>query len=92
MYIAEFTYNSSVNRTTGLSSFEIVTSFKLRQPIDLVLIAHYHFRVSDSASAFTSHIHALHEKIRDKIIQINTDYKVSADLYHKLRIFNVVTM
>ena len=38
--MAEFAYNSSVNRTTYLSPFEIVTSFKPRQLIDLVFMAH----------------------------------------------------
>ena len=43
----------------------------------------------DSTSAFTSHVHALHEEIRDKIMKNNADYKASADLHHKLRTFNV---
>ena len=38
--MVEFAYNNSVNRTTCLSPFEIVTSFKLRQPIDLVPMTH----------------------------------------------------
>ena len=67
--MAEFAYNGSANRTTGLSPFEIVTGFKPRQLVDLILIAHHYFRVSDSASAFASHIRALHEKIREKIIK-----------------------
>ena len=54
--MAKFAYNSSANRTTGLSTFEVVTDFKLRQSIDLVPMAHHNSRVSDSASAFASHI------------------------------------
>jgi len=34
--MTEFAYNSSVNRTTCFSLFEIVTRFNSRQPIDLV--------------------------------------------------------
>ena len=60
--IAEFASNSSVNKTTSLTPFEIVNYFKSRQPINLVLTAHYHSRVSDSASAFTFHLRALREK------------------------------
>ena len=86
--MAEFAYNSFVNRTTCLSPFEIITGFKPNQLIDLVPMAH-HFRVSNSASAFTSHIHALHEEIRDKIMKNNADYKASADLRSILRTFNV---
>ena len=63
--MTEFAYNSSVNKTRCLGPFEIVISFKPKQPIDLVPIACYHFRVSDSASAFASHIHALHEEIKE---------------------------
>ena len=44
-------------------------------------MTHHHFRVSDSASAFASHIRTLHEKIRDKIMKNNVDYKVSANLH-----------
>ena len=89
--MAEFAYNGSANRTKGLSPFEIITGFKPkpRQLVDLILIAHHHFRVSDSASAFASHIRALHEKIREKIMKNNADYKASADLHHRLRTFNV---
>jgi len=87
--LTEFAYNGSVNRTTGLSPFEIVNGFKPRQPVDLILMAHHHSRVSDSASAFASHIRALHEDIREKIMKSNTDYKVSADLHRRLRTFNV---
>jgi len=67
--MAEFAYNGYVNRSTSLNPFEIVIGFKPKQPIDLILMAHPHSRVSDSASAFASHIRALHEEIREKIIK-----------------------
>ena len=35
--MAEFAYNSLVNRSTGLSPFEIVTGYRLKKPIDLPL-------------------------------------------------------
>ena len=87
--MAEFAYNSSVNRTIGLSPFEIVTCFKPRQLIDLIPISHHHYRVSDSVSAFASHIHALREEIREKTMKNNVDYKASMDLHRRLRTFNV---
>ena len=59
----EFAYNSSINRTTSLSPFEIVTDFKSRQAIELVPMAHHHSRVSNSVFAFVFHIRAFHEKI-----------------------------
>jgi len=49
-------------------------------------MAHHDFRVSGSAFVFTSHVRALHEKIRDKI---NVDYKGFVDLHRRLRTFNV---
>jgi len=75
--------------TTCLSPFEVVTGFKPKQLIDLVPIAHHYSRVPDYASAFTSHMGALHEEIREKIIKNNVDYKTSADLHHRLRTFNI---
>ena len=87
--MTEFAYNSSINRTTCLSLFEVVTDFKPRQPIDLVHMAHHHSRVSDSASTFASHLHALHEEIREKIMKNNADYKAYADVHRRLRVFNV---
>ena len=52
-------------------------------------MAHQYYRVLDSASVFTSHIRALHEEIRDKIMKNNVDYKSSADLHYRLRTFNI---
>ena len=51
-------------------------------------MAHYHSRISDSATAFASHICTLHEKIRKKIMKNNADYKASATLHHRLSTFN----
>ena len=51
-------------------------------------MSHHHSRVSDSASALASHIRALHEEIREKIMKNNADYKASADLHRRLT-FNV---
>ena len=87
--MAEFAYNRFVNRTTGLNPFEIVNGIKPRQPVDLIPMAHHHSRVSYSASAFASHIRALHEKIREKIMKNNVDYKASADLHRRLKTFSV---
>ena len=36
LFMVEFTYNSSVNRSTSISPFEIVTSCRPRKPIDLL--------------------------------------------------------
>ena len=83
--MAKFAYNNFVNRTTCLSPFEIVTNFNPRQSTDLVPTSHLHSRISDSVSAFASHICALYEKIREKIMKNNVDYKTSVDLHRQLR-------
>ena len=83
--MSKFAYSGSINRTTGLSLYEIVISFKPRQLIDLVPMTLHHFRASDSASAFASHIRALHEEIREEIMNNNADYKAYVDLHHRLR-------
>jgi len=49
--IAEFAYNSLVNRTTGKSLHEIVYGFRHRQPTDLILMVD-RYKVSESASFF----------------------------------------
>ena len=35
---AEFTYNNSINRSIGMSLFEVVHRYKPRKPTDLILL------------------------------------------------------
>lgn len=51
LLIVEFAYNSSVNKTTGMSPFEIVTGYKPRASIDLIPILATH-KSFESASTF----------------------------------------
>ena len=37
--VTEFAYNSSINRSTGLSPFQVVTWYRPRKPIDYRLNA-----------------------------------------------------
>lgn len=74
----EFTYSSSTNRTTSLSPFEIVTSYKPRTPIDLIPMYVSH-RPSEPAFVFASHIHSLHDEIKKNIALNNEGYKQSTD-------------
>jgi len=48
LFMVEFTYNSSVNRSTSISPFEIVTSCRPRKPIDLL-----HVPLGDRSSVST---------------------------------------
>jgi len=49
----------------------------------------HHSKVSSSAFAFAYHTSALHEKIRDKIMKNNANYKASTDFHRRLKKFNV---
>ena len=71
---AEFAYNSSVNRSTGKSPFEIIHGYKPRKPIDLIPLPS-HARVSESAESYAQHIKELHKEISKKIQMSNEVYK-----------------
>ena len=76
---AEFAYNSSVNRSIGMSSFEVMHGDKLKKLIDLISMTHYPM-VSESVSEFASHVHNLHKEIRKKIQENNAHYRFHANL------------
>ena len=48
---AEFAYNSSVNRSIGMSPFEVVHRYQPRKSIDLIPLP-MHARISESAESF----------------------------------------
>lgn len=75
MSTSKFAYNSSVNRTTDMSPFEIVTGYRLMAPIELIPMSASH-HPSESAFAFVSYIHSLHQEIRCRIAISNERYKV----------------
>ena len=72
---AELAYNTSVNRTIGKGSHEVVYDFRPRQPINLIPVTDY-YRTSESAIVFASNMHQVHKKISDKIAQNNANYKL----------------
>ncbi|KAK8916151.1 hypothetical protein KSP39_PZI023352 [Platanthera zijinensis] len=86
--VAEFAYNSSVNRTTGLSPFHIVSGYDPRKPIDLIP-SPLESRPSESAESFAQHLHELHESVRRRISTSNDNYKTHADQRRRERIFNI---
>ena len=77
---AEFAYNSSVNRTTGKSPFEIVQGFNPNQPIDLVPLP-LTARSSESTESLAHRLHELHAEIKRKIELNNNQYKLTADAH-----------
>ena len=80
--MAEFEYNSSVNRTTGHSPFEIVLGMQPKKPIDLAPLP-ISGRHSADAEAFAEHIQQIHADVRHKISASNAKYKTQADLHRK---------
>jgi hypothetical protein len=63
---AEFAYNSSVNRSTGLSPFEIVTGTKPKVPMDLTSLS-TPSRISEAAEDLSHHIQQIHEEVKRRI-------------------------
>jgi len=86
---AEFAYNSSVNRTIGMSLFEVAHGYQPRQPIDVIPMAPHYTRMFESAASFALHIHDLHKEISNQIQKNNANYKAYADLHRKAHEFNV---
>ncbi|RVW26657.1 RNA-directed DNA polymerase-like [Vitis vinifera] len=58
---AEFAFNSSTNRTTGYSPFEVAYGLKPKQPVDLIPLP-TSVRTSQDGDAFARHIRDIHEK------------------------------
>ena len=83
---AEFAYNSSVNRSTGKSPFEIVHGYKPRKPLDLLPLPP-NTRVSESAESYAQHIKDLHHEISKKIHLSNESYKHRANLRKRTKEF-----
>lgn len=83
---AEFAYNNSVNRTTDMNPFEIVTSYIPRTPINFIPMSVSH-HLSEPVYAFVLHIHSLYQEIGHRIAMSNGRYKQSADLHRSHREF-----
>lgn len=76
---AEFAYNSSVNRSTGKSPFQIVYGRNPKGVLDLVQLP-LGERISDDAVAFAEHLHQLQEEVRQKLQESNAKYKSIVDV------------
>ena len=59
-----------------------------RKPLDFLPMSP-HVRVSESAEAFTQHLHDLHHEIRNKIQARNFQYKIHADIRRRHMEFQV---
>lgn len=82
----EFAYNSSINRYTGLSPFEVVTRFQPQKPIDLIHIPPQ-ASPSEPIESFAKHIQDIHIEIRRKINLSYELYKSVVDFHHRSQKF-----
>jgi hypothetical protein len=85
---AEFAYNSSVNRSTGLSPFEIVTGKRPQVPLDLTPLS-LHSPSSQEADEFSHHIQNIHAEVRRRLVVSAKKYKENADLHRRPVSFEV---
>jgi hypothetical protein len=74
---AEFAFNSSVNKSTGLSPFEVVTGVKPKVPIDIIPLPSPP-RSSEAATDFLTHLQDIHMEVRRKLTLSAESYKRAA--------------
>ena len=66
----EFSYNNSINRSTGRSTFQIIYGSSPRTTLELRKIEQGE-RTSVEAEDFTEHVKNLHEEVRAHITKVN---------------------
>jgi len=86
--MTQFAYNNSINRSIGMSPFEVVHGYKPKKPLDLLPMS-LHARVSESAKSFAHRIQDLHIEITKQIQASNAQYKLQADLHRRHNEFNM---
>ncbi|KAE8715853.1 putative Quercetin 3-O-methyltransferase 1 [Hibiscus syriacus] len=85
---AEFSYNRSKNRTTGLSPFEIVYGQNPSGVLDLAPIPRIgHF--SPKADEMAKYLRGIHEQVKQTIHESNTKYKTRVDNHRRQVLFDV---
>jgi hypothetical protein len=85
---AEFAYNRSLNRTTGMSPFEIVYGQNPSGVLDLAPIPRVG-RLHPKADDFAQQLRGTHEKVKLAIHESNTTYKSRADSHRRQVCFDV---
>ncbi|KAE8702634.1 putative CCCH-type zinc finger family protein [Hibiscus syriacus] len=85
---AEFAYNRSKNRTTGLSPFEIVYGQNPSGVLDLAPIPRIG-RLSPKADEMEKYLRGIHEQVKQTIHESNTKYKTQVDNNRRQILFDV---
>ena len=88
MPIAKFTFNSSVNRSSSYSPFEIVYGNNPSSVSDLVALP-MPKRVHPKAENMENVMHQVHQQVKIKLEATNAKYKAAADLHRKHVVFEV---
>ena len=88
LLVAEFAFNSSINRSSSYNPFEIVYGNNPCSVIDLVaspMPKRIHPKVEDMANVMQQ----IHQQVKIKLEAINAKYKAVADLHRKHVVFKV---
>jgi len=85
---AEFAYNDTPNRSTGMSPFQIVFGMHPRGVYELRDLGKQEAR-SASAEDFAEQMQKLHEEVKDKLQESSRRYKQRADLKRREKEFQV---
>jgi len=78
----EFTYNDSVKKRTGKSTFQIVCGMNPRGVPELRDLGHNEFR-SVGAEDFTAEMQELHNQIKEQLKKRNNEYKHISDQHRR---------
>jgi len=85
---AEFAYNRSKSRTTGMSPFEIVYGQNPSGVLDLALVPRVG-RLNPKADELADHLRGIHEQVKLAIQESNDKYKARADRHRRQVLFDV---
>ena len=85
---AKFAHNHAVNRSTKLSSFEIVYGFLPRCPLDLANLPS-NTKVNHKAEDFVTQLQDVHNLTRQNLLESITKFKRDADQKRQLVDFEV---
>jgi len=79
---AEFAYNRSKSKTTGMSPFKIVCGHNPSIVLDLAPIPRVG-RLNPTADKLAEHLRGIHEQVKQAIQESNAKYKARADRHRR---------
>jgi hypothetical protein len=83
---AEFAYNSSINRSTGKSTFQIVYGANPKGIVDLVDLPIDPY-LSRDATYFVENIQGMHQQVQQKLQSMNNQYKEATHRHRRRKVF-----